>query len=296
MIQLDALCLSGGGVRGCWEAGFLYELYGKVDFKEVWGTSVGGLNALAWVQAGIDESREVLRDVWYCVRGNGDIYSKNYLKSLLLRPPYSYNPLRKLMRDHLDFERIAGHLTQVNLVATDLVSGESVVLSNRDLTPQDLAEAAIATANFPPAFPPIELRQWRLVDGGVRANVPVMALRGGRSGLVLVCSSTHLKPCPEASTMIEIGLRAVDIMMVEIETNALELMLTINELLDQPGAASIRVAGKEKLDVDVVEIQAGINGNALDFDPQRIREGFIQGQLQARTWLERKQQEVVTYA
>jgi hypothetical protein len=88
----------------------------------------------------------------------------------------------------------------------------------------------------------------------------------------------------------------VDVMMVQIESQALELMLAINELLDQPGVATIRVAGKEKLDVDVVEINAAIGGSALDFDPKRIREGFLAGQLQARAWLERKPMEALIHA
>ncbi|HEY4758315.1 MAG TPA: patatin-like phospholipase family protein, partial [Chthoniobacterales bacterium] len=56
-----ALVLSGGGLKGAFQAGAIYHLivHRSCDFSEIAGVSVGSLNAVILAQAQRDENPEV---------------------------------------------------------------------------------------------------------------------------------------------------------------------------------------------------------------------------------------------
>ena len=87
-----------------------------------------------------------------------------------------------------DFDRLP---IPFRCVATDLDDGDRVVLANGDL-----ALAVRASMSIPVAFPPVEWKGRRLVDGLVVDNLPVDVARelrgGGRGG------GGHRKPSPGA--------------------------------------------------------------------------------------------------
>ncbi|MEL6264919.1 MAG: patatin-like phospholipase family protein [Pseudomonadota bacterium] len=66
-------------------------------------------------------------------------------------------------------------------VATDLVSGEAVVLGEGDL-----ATALRASMSIPALFPPVEIGERLLVDGGVVNNLPVNVARAMGADIVIV--------------------------------------------------------------------------------------------------------------
>jgi NTE family protein len=70
----------------------------------------------------------------------------------------------------------------VALVATDLLTGEAVAL-----TEGDAAQAVLASSAFPGVFPPVEIDGRSLVDGGVVADIPLdLTLQlGAATALVL---------------------------------------------------------------------------------------------------------------
>jgi NTE family protein len=69
-----------------------------------------------------------------------------------------------------------------HVVATELESGDPVVLSDGESVP-----ALLASAAFPGIYPPVPVGGRRLVDGGVAADVPVRQaeLLGARTCYVL---------------------------------------------------------------------------------------------------------------
>jgi NTE family protein len=77
-------------------------------------------------------------------------------------------------------------------VATDLVSGKRVVLSEGSF-----AEALRASATVPLLFHPIEKDSMQLVDGGLVANIPVDVARDVGVDIVLVVNSTSGLRLPE---------------------------------------------------------------------------------------------------
>ena len=104
---MNSLILSGGGSFGAFEAGVLYEIFHKKEFDKCLGTSVGALNCLLIAQAYLHQSPEIFKTLWLeKIKKNKQVYKKHRLKYLTFRPPYSFNPLRKLLKEVIDFESI----------------------------------------------------------------------------------------------------------------------------------------------------------------------------------------------
>ena len=77
-------------------------------------------------------------------------------------------------------------------VATDLISGERVVLRDGSL-----AEALRASATVPLLFNPVEKDGMRLVDGGLVDNIPVDVAREAGCDIVIVVNSTSALRRPD---------------------------------------------------------------------------------------------------
>jgi len=88
-----------------------------------------------------------------------------------------------------DFDQLP---TPFRCVATDLVSGDAVVLSKGSLP-----IAMRATMSLPGVFTPVKMGQMVLVDGGVLDNIPVDAVRGMGAQTVIAVAFKSPKPKPE---------------------------------------------------------------------------------------------------
>ena len=76
--------------------------------------------------------------------------------------------LRRLIQDHLPFERLEDALIPLHVVTTDVRSGEEVVLSEGAAV-----DAIVASAAIPAVFPSVRIGGRDLVDGGVADNAAV---------------------------------------------------------------------------------------------------------------------------
>jgi NTE family protein len=81
----------------------------------------------------------------------------------------SSSGLRRWIEQNLDYRTFEDAQVPLHVVATDLRSGEPVVLSDGELLPTLLASTAL-----PGIFPPVEIAGRTLVDGGISADVPVL--------------------------------------------------------------------------------------------------------------------------
>jgi len=77
-------------------------------------------------------------------------------------------------------------------IATDLVSGEAVVLGEGDLT-----AAVRASMSIPALFPPVEIDGQLLVDGGVVNNLPVDVARAMGADILIVSEIPGADVAPE---------------------------------------------------------------------------------------------------
>lgn len=187
------LVLTGGGAKGFAHIGVLKVLEQagvKVDY--IGGTSmgavVGGLYATGYSATQIDSIfhatnfDELLKD--YIPRNSKSFYEKRndeiYAISLpfnkfsigvpiaLSKGMYNYNLLTKLthsVRHIRDFNKLP---IPFLCIATDIETGEQLIL-NKGYLPQ----ALLASSAFPTLFSPIEIDGKMLVDGGVTNNYPI---------------------------------------------------------------------------------------------------------------------------
>ena len=137
------------------------------------GTSVGAINAafLASRPPTVQTARELQR-IW---RGmsRGRIFPANPVTvglGLLGMRDHSVpiGSLRRLVREHVQVDRLEHTATPLHVLAADLVGGEEVLLS---IGPA--VEAILASAAIPGVFPAVPWETRKLVDGGVLNNTPI---------------------------------------------------------------------------------------------------------------------------
>ena len=107
-------------------------------------------------------------------------------------------------------------------VATDMQSGEAVVLHNGYL-----ADAVRASMAIPAVFTPVELDGRILADGGMVQNIPVETARGMGAETVIAIE-LHYPPgdVAQLSTLVGVLSRAVDVMITQNEHRSLALAQT----------------------------------------------------------------------
>jgi NTE family protein len=201
------LALSGGGARGGAHVGVLKaleELGVPVDF--VAGTSMGAIIG-GFYAAGYspDEIERLLNETdWNSAlsdqpeRVDRTMRKKEMEADFLVPYRLGYNrgrlqtPLGAIEGQHLDqiFQRILMPVTDIRdfdrlpipfrAIATDLVTGEEVVLSRGSL-----ADALRASMSVPGVFAPVHIGDRLLVDGGMANNLPVSVVRAMGADIVI---------------------------------------------------------------------------------------------------------------
>lgn len=76
--------------------------------------------------------------------------------------------IRRLLRDHLRFDRLEDAAVPFHVVATDILTGRDMLLSRGDAVDAILASAAIQGI-----LPPVRVAGRDLMDGGVVSNTPI---------------------------------------------------------------------------------------------------------------------------
>ena len=164
--------LGGGGARGLAHFGVLRVLQReKIPIHCIAGTSMGGLVG-ALFAAGVPSAR-VEEEVLRLSRVTEQIRLVDVDLSaagLSIRGRRIYNFMADLLGEELTFADLPLPLA---MVAVDIHSGREVILQGGLVI-----DAVRATISVPGVFMPVDLGDYRLVDGGVLDNVPVDVARG----------------------------------------------------------------------------------------------------------------------
>jgi NTE family protein len=169
-----AFVLSGGGSLGAVQVGMLAALDERGFRPDLLvGTSAGALNA-AYVGANGFDS-EVINDlaaIWHSLR-RSDVFPFDPVRQGLAmagrrRSLCSRRPLHRLVESNLAITDLEQSRIPLHIVATDVMSGEEVLLSRGDAVSAVLASSAI-----PAVFAPVEREGRTLIDGGVANNTAV---------------------------------------------------------------------------------------------------------------------------
>jgi NTE family protein len=169
-----AFVLSGGGSLGAVQVGMLHALAERgVTPDLMLGTSAGALNAVFVAAHGVRPSALArLAATWAALRRD-DVFPVRAPQMLLALSGArdslcTHHGLKRLVRQHVDFDRLEDAPIPVHLVATDLLSGDEVLLSEGDTLTAVLASSAV-----PAVLPPVRRDGRTLVDGGLADNAAI---------------------------------------------------------------------------------------------------------------------------
>jgi NTE family protein len=197
-VTRTAFVFAGGGSYGAIQVGMMHSLASHgVSADMVVGSSVGALNGAYY--AGDPTLKGVLQleTIWRGLQRH-DVFPITWwtLVGLLLRRDFliSHDGIRKLIDDHLPYRNLQDAKLPVHIVTTDIISGDSVVLSAGSA-----AEAIIASTAIPGAFAPIRYKDYYLADGAISSNTPIkVAVAKGARRLVILptgyACATHTPP------------------------------------------------------------------------------------------------------
>jgi NTE family protein len=189
-----AFVLSGGASLGSIQVGMLEALYERdVRPDLIVGTSAGALNGafIAERPQAVETAHE-LGEVWRRLR-RGQVFPVSPLSGILglvgargnLVPD---SALRRLIERNTLADRLEDTRVPLHVIATDVLSGEEVRLSEGPLV-----DAVLASAAIPGVLPAIEWNGRLLMDGGVANNAPLShALELGADEIYVLPTGT---PC-----------------------------------------------------------------------------------------------------
>jgi NTE family protein len=181
-----AFIFAGGGSFGAIQVGMMQALVAHgVTADLVVGSSVGAMNGAYFAGAPTLEGVEKLADIWRGLTRH-DVFpvSVSSFVGFLRRRDFliSHDGVRKLIDDHLPYKKLEDAVVPVHIVTTDIVTGETVVLSEGSA-----AEAIVASTAIPGAFAPVKHKGRFLADGAISSNTPIrVAIEKGAQRLIIM--------------------------------------------------------------------------------------------------------------
>ena len=181
-----ALVLAGGGSFGAIQVGMLHSLAAHgIAADMVVGSSVGSLNGAYYAGNPTLEGIKHLGTIWRGLhRSHVFPVSWTAMLGFLVRRNFLAEPdgLRALIENNLTYRNLEDAKIPIHIVATNILTGGTVVLSKGSA-----AQAIIASAAIPVVFPPVRFEDVYLVDGAVSSNtaVKVAVDQGARRLIVL---------------------------------------------------------------------------------------------------------------
>jgi predicted acylesterase/phospholipase RssA len=157
--------LSGGGNLGAVQVGMLYALLeAGIKPDAIFGSSIGALNGAFLASHADLAGMEELAELWVSVHRR-EVFPMSV--AALLRGVFGHQQflfeslgLRSLLlRASFGFERIEDAPIMLRVMATDLSTGEAVVLDSGETI-----KALLASSAIPGVFPPVEIDDRILID------------------------------------------------------------------------------------------------------------------------------------
>ena len=181
-----AFVFAGGGSFGAIQVGMLHSLAAHgITADMVVGSSVGALNGAFYAGDPTLGGVERLATIWRGLRRN-DVFPMSWrtVLSFLWRRDFliPHDGIRKLIDDHIPYRNLQDAKLPVHIVTTDIITGDSVVLSEGST-----AEAIVASTAIPGAFAPIHFKNYYLADGAISSNTPIrVAVQKGAKRLIIL--------------------------------------------------------------------------------------------------------------
>jgi NTE family protein len=290
---MNALVLSGGSIKGAFQAGALrVVLQSGLRPDYIWGVSVGALNgAFLADRAG----RAVIAGAeprWQDIGGflvqfwTERVTRPSDIVTRRSTPEIAWNALlgrfngllntnrrERLIRQTVRADRIAASPAVYKAGVVDLGDGHYF---EADSSREDLVDYIVASAAIPILMPIVTRDGAALADGGVREIAPLRsAIHAGATNIIVIApQSEHL----EARTfnprnVVSLTQRVMEILLDEILQNDLAKARHINAHcpVDGTPATSGPYAGKRRVDITLIRPSANFDVDLLNFAQADIR-------------------------
>lgn len=193
------LALGGGAAKGVAHIGVLKALEdAKVNIDFIAGTSVGAMIAALYAfNVDIEAIGSLARRL---------TMSKVTSFKLNKTGFFTTESLRELILEYVGEVNIEDALIPLSIVATDINSGEEIIL-----TTGSVADAVCASAAIPGIYIPVEINGRTLVDGGLVQNVPIEALQALGAGVTIASHLNSVSHYSEISHVLDVMRNAFEI-------------------------------------------------------------------------------------
>lgn len=210
------LALGGGAILGAAHIGVLKALDEKeIEICAITGTSIGALIAALYAfDIPPDEIEAIALELdWLDVSG----FSLSKFGLL------SNERLGQTVKEALGEVRFADAAIPLAVVATDIGTGEKVVLKDGDV-----ATAVMASSCVPGIFVPVEMDDRMLVDGGLVENVPLSPLAEMGAEMIIGVDLNAKRKYQRPEDLVDVLANALDIAIdyaTRIQTDEADLMI-----------------------------------------------------------------------
>ncbi|WP_375382663.1 patatin-like phospholipase family protein [uncultured Sphingomonas sp.] len=302
------LVLSGGNALGAFQAG-VYQALHEHDLQPDWivGASIGAINGAliagsvperrietlrtfwrpqshgfgqpgsAWFPSAAEITRRTGAATWTLATGRSGIFGP-LLSSLSpwtddRRALFDTGQLSTTLAQSVDFDELNGGRCRFTATAVDLATGDDVAFDSRD-TRID-ARHIRASAALPVVFPPVEIDDRWLIDGGISANLPLDPVLGAATPRPVLCLAVDLLPLAQAlpRTLGETASRMQDLIFAAQSRRTIARWQGAHAGKDDVGIALVRLPYADQ----AMEVA----GKALDFSGATIEQRWAAGHASA---------------
>ncbi len=284
-----ALVLSGGSMKGTFQAGAIRELLIRgLQPDAVYGISVGALNGAYLANASGEAARRGVRPDWRTIgQSLWDFWVRNVRtprdivrRRSTLHLAYAFlfkkfngltdtKPLHDLVRRTISEENLRAAPLIFKVGCVNMGSGELLV---EDITKPDargggMIEYILASAAIPIVMPLVKMEgqspsggpAW-LTDGGVRDVALIgKAIDDGADRIIcILCQTEHVSTVSyDFGNLIQYAERLMEIIVNETVNNDLETALRLNALLPSDGSPMKEgpLAGKRRVEIGIIRPQ-----------------------------------------
>ena len=266
------LALQGGGSHGAFTWGVLDRLIEEpwLRIEAISGTSAGAMNAAlvadGWTQGGAEGARATLETYWRRVSqaaafsplqrspldrlmgrwtlDTSPAYLAMDLMTRVLSPydlnPFGLNPLRTILGDIIDLDRLTRAPILLFITATNVRTGRGRVFRNAEIT----ADVLLASACLPTMFQAIEIDGDPYWDGGYAGNPTLTPLvrESDAHDTILVQINPRERPEPPR-TANEILNRLNEISFNSALMKELRMIALLRQVADPGHGEGARWAG-----------------------------------------------------
>ena len=193
------LALGGGAAKGVAHIGVLKALEdANIEVDYIAGTSVGAMIAALYAfRVDVETIASLARRL---------TMSKVTSFKLNKTGFFSTESLRELMLEYVGDVAIEDAAIPLSIVATDINSGEEIIL-----TSGSVVDAVCASAAIPGIYIPVEINGRTLVDGGLVQNVPIEALQTAGAGVTIASHLNSVSHYQEISHVLDVMRNAFEI-------------------------------------------------------------------------------------